>query len=302
MTGAFERRTKALGPESQSTLAVESSLVLHLFSSGEINQALVHAEHSVPLLRKACGSSDRQTLNAISNLARCYTAVGKNKEAIQLLQECCPQMRDDAFVNFLLAQLQLWDGKMKDYNATRRWMLDFAISNRDRLGSRPDTIERIVYIACLAPLADATQAVEITQALARAAAIRKGSGATMNFGHAEDTRNFIAGMALVRKGQPDQAIPYFDKALELNKTAREEWRGWDRCMVAFSKALALHQMGRVAESRALFEATEKSMVRWDSDEQPLRGSWAPSGERMTHWLAYKEAKNLIEHAIPALEK
>jgi tetratricopeptide (TPR) repeat protein len=299
---AFERRTKSLGQESPSTLSLESDLALLLFSSGDINKALVHAEHSVPLLRKACGNKDGRTLNAISNLARCYTAVGRSKEAIELLQECCPQMSGDTFVNFLLAQLDLWYGLREDYNTTRRWMLDFAVGIRDRLTSRPDILERVVYIACLAPLENDAQAVEINKTLARAESIRTDSGAKMDLGHGGDMRNLIAGMILIRTGQPDKAIPHFDKALELIKTARDDWRAWDRCTVAYYKAMALQQMGQAAEARALFDATDKKMVRWESDDQPLRGNWAPSGERMTHWLAYKEAKTLIEQAIPAVEK
>ncbi|MEN9974262.1 MAG: hypothetical protein RLZZ282_268, partial [Verrucomicrobiota bacterium] len=295
---AFERRSKSLGQESLSTLSLESDLVLRLFGTGEINKALVHAEHSVPLLRKACGNKDRRTLNAISNLARCYTAVGMSKEAIKLLQECCPQMRDDTFVNFLLAQLQLWYGLSEDYATTRRWMLDFAVGIRDRLTSRPDILERVVYIACLAPLENDAQAVEINKTLARADAIRMGAEAQMDLGHGGDMRNLIAGMVLVRTGQPDKAIPHFDKVLELLKTAREDWRAWDRCSVTYYKAMALHQMGRMVDARALFEATEKSMSRWKSDDQPLQGHWTPSGERMTHWLAYKEAKTLIKHTMP----
>jgi serine/threonine protein kinase len=299
---AFERRCKSLGQESPSTLSLESDLVLRLFGTGDINKALVHAEHSVPLLRKTCGNEDRRTLNAISNLARCYTAVGKGREAITLLKECCPKMRDDTYVNFLLAQLQLWYGLIGDYNVTRKWMMDYAVSRRASFNSRHDILERVVYIACLAPPENEAQAVEIGKTLEIAQTIRLAPGANMDLGHAGDLRNLIAGMALVRTGQPAKAIPHFDEAMKLINAVLEGSHLWDKSTVSYYKAIALHQSGREDEGRALFDETEKHMVRWTSDEQPLEHQWAPSGERLTQWLAYKEAKTLIEPAIPAVEK
>ena len=263
---------------------------------------MAHAEHAVPLLRKTCGNEDRRTLNAISNLARCYTAVGKGREAIRLLKECCPKMRDDTFVNLLLAQLQLWYGLNEDYNVTRRWMIDYAVSRRASFKSRHDILERVVYIACLAPLENEAQAVEITKTLEIAQTIRLAPGAKIDLGHGEDLRNLIAGMALVRTGQPAKATPHFDEALKLINTVLEDSHIWDKSTVSYYKAIALLQSGRGDEGRLLFDEAEKHMERWTSDEQPLEHQWAPSGERLTQWLAYKEAKKLFDKVKPADKK
>ena len=290
----FERRSKYLGLESPFTLSIESELALRLMGD---DQALGHAEHALPLLRKLYGNNDRRTADAMSNLARCYLNVNKGREALQLLKECGVMMRDDTFVNLLLAQMQLCFGLKEDYNATRRWMIDYAASKRDHFASRHDILERVVFIACLAPLENESQAIEVNKTLDRAQAIRLAPEAPIDYGHGKNGRNIITGVALFRTGQPAKAIEYFDLVLG-TKDDDESWRGWDRSMVGFYKAMALYQLGRVSEGRTLLDVTAKTMVPWPSDKTPIDRNWVPSGALMTHGLVYKEAKQLFEPAKP----
>ena len=295
----IERSKKAYGLEHPTTLYLQDALALRLFCSRKTPEALALAGEVVPLLRKVLGSEDRRTLNAISNLARCYAATGRTREAVDLLTECCPRMRDDTFVNLMLASLQLWLGLDSEYHQTRIWMMDFAKTRQDGYKSRHDILQRGILISCLAPLENDDQAHALLATLERADVIQSSPDAPLDYGPGSAWRTVIAGIAYYRVGDHAQAAARFDTVLRLAADNTREDLTWERGMASYYKAMTLFRTGDKEAARTLFEATASKMKHWSTDEHPLTNNFDPSGAPVCIWLAYKESKALIDHANPA---
>ena len=241
-----ERRKAIYGPEHVETLTAEADLAGQLFLGGKFDSAQAMAEAAVPLMRKVIGSADRRTLNAISNLARCYAATGRTSDALALLAECSPQMRDDTFVNRLLSHLQLWFGREEEYNKTRRWMIDYAKINRDRFRTRPDILEKVVQIACLAPLENEDQGKELLATLARCQEIRTAGGSPPDRGPGPAWRSLVTGIAYYRAGDDVKADSAFaETARLLDESEKEDKIPRDRSLLNLYCAMSSLRQGNV---------------------------------------------------------
>jgi tetratricopeptide (TPR) repeat protein len=293
----IERRKKVFGPEHLGTLYAQADLALDLFAEGHFEEGRMLAGELVPVMRKVLGSTDRRTLNAISNLARCDAATGRTSEAIALLEECAPQMRDDTFINLLLAHLQLWCGLDEKYNETRRWMLDYAKENRDRFRARPDILERLVLIACLAPLENASQGEEIQATLARCREIRATSGGPPGRGPGPAWRSLITGIAHYRVGDYEKAEAELVETLRLlDEADKGDYSPMKRERANLYRAMSMLAQGKTDAARQLYSETIRTITPPPSAEQPLLNNPEPAGHPIIVWLAQREAQSLFDLA------
>lgn len=295
LQNAYERRVKELGADSVKTLRLENAIVFKLFCAGKIEEALPHAEHAVALLRVKLGNEDRLTADAISNLARCYTHIGKGREAMKLFEECCPHARDDTFINFILAQLQVWYGNMEGYHATRRWMIDYALSEMHRFVAHQDILRRVVYISCVAPLENAEQGEQIQRIMDRVNVIQDSNSHILDLANGNVGDFMPLGMMQTRLGNHEQAIRCYDefsKGLPYYK--QFIWNRWDQCAMQSFKVISLLGLGRREEARQLLEETGKLIRPLKCEDEPMLGEWAPGGQHLLQRVAYREAKRLLD--------
>jgi len=292
-----ERRKRLFGSDDPATLIVQADLSGKLFLAGKFDDALAMAGELVPVMRKVFGSADRQTLDAISTQARCLAAVGRTREAIGLLTECAPQMRDDTFVNLLLANLQLWFGLGDEYNKTRRWMIDYAKTQREQFRSRPDILERAVMIACLAPLENPGQGQELLATLARCKEIRATGVEPAHFGPGPAWRSLIAGMTYYRIGDYSKAADALAESGRLmDESEKKDKKPRERSLLNLYRAMGVLRQGNTETARQLYLDTAKTIKPPPSEEQPLLKCGEASGTPLTAWLAEREAREMLKQA------
>lgn len=289
----IERRKKVFGPEHIDTLYAQTLLAQQMRCGSEFDPAQTLLHEVVPLLRKVAGSNDRRTLNAISELTFCYVATGRTAEALALLTECAPQMRDDTFANLLLANLQLWFGRQDEYNKTRSWVIDYATTTRDRTRDRPDILERSVLISCLAPLKNKEQGKELLATLARCREIRSAKGVPPLPNLGADWCLKITGLAHYRTGDYEAAEAALGEAVRLreedNKTGKPVARD---PLVALYRAMTMFQQGNRNAALELYLETSAAIKPPPSYENPLQ-SPGPTDYPLNHWLALREARGLF---------
>jgi len=282
------RRKKVFGPEHLDTLYAEAKLGQQAFLASQFEAAQDMLEETVPLLRKVAGSEDRRTLNAISDLARCRAATGRTHEAVVLLTECAPKMRDDTFINLLLANLQLWLGHPEEYNKTRSWMIDYQRRGRGTFRDRADILERAVLISCLHPLENADQGKELLATLARCQEIRSVVGAPPDRGPGPSWRAMITGMVHYRTGDYAGAAEALEEWVRLQKNDIH-----DEPIVNLYRAMVLFQQGHLDAAKSLYRDTSTGIAPPPSQDQPLLGSQSPQGFPVTVWLTQREAQKMF---------
>ena len=70
-------------------------------------------------------------------------------------------------------------------------------------------------------------------------------------------------------------------------------------IAGFYRAMSLLREGKSTQARALFTATEAAMIPLPNDEQyPYAGGKGIGHDHLVLWLAYKEAKAMLQ--IPAI--
>src|SRR5262249_32492301 len=115
--------------------------------------------------------------------------------------------------------------------------------------------------------------------------------------------------AAVRLGKNSQNLPYFQMALGMAEYRNGHWAEADAALLAAVKAapdnpvvtgtsgffrpMSLFRQGKVEEARKLATEAAGKMKPLPKDEKnPLAGGASP--DDLTLWLAYKEAKALIQ--------
>jgi len=293
-TKVVEKQRAVFGPEDPRTLQTQTALALQLFLGGQFEKSLANCEAAVAVMRKTHGSSQRATLNAICTQARCYAALGRTSEAMELLAEAAPQMRDDTFVNLLLAQLQLWSGRSEEYSKTRRWMLDYAKGGAARMRTRADILDRAVLICSLAPLDNVGQGKEMLSILEQARKIDSAPGAPPLQQRNSEWILVTTGMANFRAGDLTRAEYLFRQALvAMNEEGENSFRRDRRWLAEFYLAMTLHQQRKTEEAKEFFLSAKKHIAPLPPEEHPLLDNSDSSGSPMHAWLAFKEAKAFL---------
>ena len=296
LRAVYERRKNTLGPENVHTLSIQQNLMLHLLYYPEFKEAITHGEQALPIMRNKFGPGHRTTLDTMCNLGRCYAKAGRTREAIDLLTEACPLMRDDTWVNFLLANLQVWSGLREEYNTTRRWMIDWLV----KFGYGGHFADRTAWMCCIAPLENEEQGRILVKKLQWVQAIRDAPGAMPDPKITADVQADVRGLTFYRLGEFANALEQFEKAARVldsdrkadPKAGKPKYGNW----AGFYKALTLLHLGRESEAQALFREAAKDMKSEPSQEKPLLNLGDSDGTSLVVWLAYREAKKIFEPA------
>jgi serine/threonine protein kinase len=277
---------KVLGSEHPYTLNGMNNLANSYDKAGRRDEALKLREQVLPLRRKVNGPRHRYTLLAINNLADSYFEAGRNKEAIALLEESCRLNPKDTDGSLTLATWQTWSGMDADYEATRRRLLQQAEGT-----DQATTAERAAKVACLRP---STNAVLLTKALDLAQrAVKLGKSDQYlpwyqlalglaeyrngQYAHAEGT------LTLAEKMAGDNHDHSVDQQREIQETAR------------LFRAMSLFRQDKPEEARKVFRQAEAQMPPLPKDEsKPIVDGKSFDRDLIVTWLAYKEAKALIE--------
>jgi serine/threonine protein kinase len=178
-TPAFELRKKTIairkkvfGPDDKDTLHEEEQILQTLYyHPSSMDEAFALAQDIIPRLERVEGKDS--AIWAKGYLGRILIAKGRPWEALPILEECSPILSNDAFVGMSLANLELGLGQREAYERTRDRFLAFCAENRDAFTTRPDMLESLVQISCLAPLVNKAQAHEILKTLERCRVIRR---------------------------------------------------------------------------------------------------------------------------------
>jgi len=174
-----------------------------------------------------------------------------------------------------VAALQAWFSRDTEFATTLRRAIEFANGT-----TNPATAERAVKMGSLRPSTDKAQ-LEASLVLARRA-VEFGKNCWLQM---------ALGMAEYRNGHYAAA----DEAL----SAAAAQAGKDNNVSgtsAFYRAMSLFRQGKETEARRLFTEAADRMKPLPADEKnPLTGG---SHDDLILWLAYKEAKALVNSPSP----
>jgi len=132
------RRLEHYGPDHVLTAKVRAHMSIDL------------VEAALPVLQKHYGPNHGAVAEASFKLARHYSNIGRTREAIDLYLAACTNRRDDTWVNFNLAALQLWTGDIDGYRKTRRALLEYWKPRRNTQRTDHYMFQRAVWISSMA--------------------------------------------------------------------------------------------------------------------------------------------------------
>jgi hypothetical protein len=190
------------------------------------------------------------------------------RDTLVLLQSGVPPLLKSAAV-------QAWFRQDKEFGATCDRALKAGKDTKD-----PVTAERVAKICSLRRSDDKTHEAALVLAR-RAVEVGKGHGYFANF-------QMALGMAEYRSGHFAAADAALLAASQLGNS-----KAYLSGTTAFYQAMSLFRQGKEAEARKLASAAAAKMKPFPADEKnPLSGN--ASADDLILWMAYKEAKALIQ--------
>jgi hypothetical protein len=209
-----------------------------------------------------------------------YAAADRTREAVPYLAKASAANPKDTLLSLKVAALQAWFGQEKELAATLQRIRAYAKDTNDA-----STAEQVAKACSIRPSTDKT---ELDAALALA---RKGVQLDKD-SKWRYWRLLALGMAEYRCGNYPAAVEALLAAANAAKA------GADNPMVtgiaAFYRAMSLFRQGKPDEARELAITTAAQMKPLPKDEQnPLPDNVYPWDDLIL-WLAYKEAKALIQ--------
>jgi len=274
-------RRKTLGVENAITLNAMRSLASGYERAENKDEALKLREEMLPLYKKLHGPEHSDTLKAIKALGDSYSAAGRWDESLCLLTEVSARTPDDTLLALKIASLQAWFGKDVDHSATCRRMIEIAGNTND-----DTTAERAAKAYCLRPSSDPLLLQTALTLAGRAVARGKDHQYFLFF-------QIALGMAEYRHGNyaaSDTALRPVVQSGNLHQLIKG--------LAQFYHAMSLFRQGKSAEARKQFLEVSAQMKPLPTDErQPLANG--AGHDDVIFWLAYKEAKALLEPEAPA---
>jgi tetratricopeptide (TPR) repeat protein len=223
-----------------------------------------------------------------------YYALGRDQEAIALLQQSCKLNPTDTEASLKLVTWQAWFGQDAAYEATRHRLIEQA-EGTDEAG----TADRDAKAACLRPSLDT---VLLTKALNLAQrAVKLGTNES-----SLPWYELGLGLAEYRNGQyPDAEGPLTiaEQTAGNNPVFTVGIQHQIQGTARLYRAMSLFRQGKLEEARKLFEQAEAQVSPFPKDEsKPFLDGKPATYDDLICWLAYKEAKALIEGpSAPAAE-
>jgi tetratricopeptide (TPR) repeat protein len=258
-------------------------------AAGRRDEALKLREERLALCRKVLGPKHPDTLTAVDSLANSYFAVGRKEEAIALLANDWEAVPNDAGASLSLAIAQLWFGQETNYEATRRRVVQLA-EGTDQAG----TAERAAKVYCLRP---SSSAALLAKAL-------KLANQAMELGK-EDSglqwRQLTLGLAEYRNSQYALA----ERTMSAVEETDGDHDGPDdsRETARLFRAMSLFKQDKLEEARKVFSQAEAIMPPLPKDEnRPIIEGKSFGRDWIVMWLAYKEAKELMEGRPPEAKR
>jgi serine/threonine protein kinase/tetratricopeptide (TPR) repeat protein len=223
-----------------------------------------------------------------NHLANTLLHLGRTREAVAPLVAASSANPNDTFLAMKVAALQAWFGQEQELADTCARALDFA-----KVTSDPMTAERAAKICCVSATQDKTR-LEAALALARKSVeLGKSSILLAWF-------QMTVGMVQYRLGHyPAADAALITAAITAKNTPK--WDAIDVLMVegtsALYRAMSQFRQGNEAEARKLAAEAATKMPPLPKDENnPLADD--VSQDHLILWLAYKEAKALINFDAP----
>ena len=218
----------------------------------------------------------------LTRLGNASQAAGHTREALLLFERASADDPKDTVLSLRVAALQAWFGQEEGLAATRRRILAFAKDNHEAV-----TAERAAKACVIIPCGDKKQ-LEEALALGREA-VRIEPGGEWNL--------MALGMAQYRCGQFAEADATLKQTMDQEKVSPVVASN-----SAFYRAMSLFQQGQADEASKLALVAATKLKPFPADrENPLAGG--DFHEDLIQWLAYKEAKSLIQFdAAPAAPK
>jgi tetratricopeptide (TPR) repeat protein len=251
--------------------------------AGRLDESLNLREELLALRRRVSGPQHPATLNAMQFLANSYCSVGRSSEAIDLLQKACDADPKDTDASITLATWQSWFAKDTEYEATRRHLVQQAEGT-----ALAATAERAAIAACLRPSTDAALLAEALNLARRSVELGKSDPGLPH-------HQLGLGLAEYRNGQFAGA--------EQTLAGTEQKLGDDHENLGIARmfrAMSLSRQNRPEEARKLFSQAEAQIPPLPQDEiKPLVKGSPASRDALICWLAYKEAKSVLNEPAPA---
>jgi serine/threonine protein kinase len=268
-------RKSKLGPDHPDTLSSMNNLASSYDDVGRKAEALKLYEETLALRQAKLGPDHPATLLSMGNLANAMMAVGRTPEALLLLETLSASNPKDTASSRMLAALQAWFGKEESYATTRKRLLAFAEKSDD-----PTTTRRSAQAAALRPSSDGSELEAILALGRKAVGVNKGEWELLALGMAEFRNGHFAAA--------DEALLAAAKAGKDPNVAG---------IATFYRAMSLFQQGKKDEAFTLADEASDEMQPLPGDEtNPMAGNATP--DNLILWLAYKEAKSLIDFNGP----
>jgi tetratricopeptide (TPR) repeat protein len=266
---------KVLGPEHPDTLGAMHNLAISYELAGRLDEAVKLQEEVVALRRKVNGREHPNTIFATTELANRYFSAGRTSEAFTLLAKAC-EVDPKNYASLVLATWQTWSGQDAAYEATRRRLVEQAE------GTDSDRMHRAAKAYCLRPSTDAALLAKALHLAQRSVEL------------AEDSGNPFSqqglGMAEYRNGQYAAAERTLILA-EQRGGGMKDLQG----IVRLYRVMSLVRQDKTEEARKLFSQAEAQMPPFPQyGHKPLVEGKLVDQDYLIWWLAYKEAKALIE--------
>jgi tetratricopeptide (TPR) repeat protein len=267
-------RRKVSGPDHPDTLKAMANLADSYDTTGHQDEALKLREQALALFLQKLGPEHPDTLRAMAIVAYSYCAFGRGREAVAIMARAAEADPKDSLAWLRLASFQTWFGVDADYEATRRRVVQQAEGT-----DLAWTAERAARVYCLRPSTD-------TALLAKALSLaRRG----------------------VELGKNDPFLPWYQLALGIAEYRNGQYAAAEGTLAVpeqmavgddylqgtarLFRAMSLFRLDRLEEARRLVSQAEAQMPPLPKDEsKPM----VVSHDNLIWWLAYKEAKALIE--------
>jgi serine/threonine protein kinase/tetratricopeptide (TPR) repeat protein len=259
---------KVNGLENRITLRAAVALDISYAAVGREEPRLKLLEWLAPMSVKVAGPNNRVTVRNLSELEKAYFTAGRWQDALQLKSDHARWDPKDLDAELLV--MQAWFGREADFRASCRRLLKLVEGTQI-----PTAAERAAKAVLLLP-PENPEVLEAAFTLARRA-VELGPD-HRSFGQFQ----LALGMAEFRRGNysvADKALLSAEKSSPIN--------------AGFFHAMSLQRQGKTAEARRRFDETAVRMPPLpDEDQNPLANG--SSGDRITMWLAFREAARVLE--------
>jgi serine/threonine protein kinase/tetratricopeptide (TPR) repeat protein len=265
-----ELSRKVYGPEHPYTLIALDIIARIHDKAGRFDEALKVREEAFAGRLKVLGPVHSDTIATMNDLAGSYCSAGRGTEAIALQKRICELKPKDMYNWVTLATWQIWFGQNADYEATRRRMVQQAEGTDQAMEA-----EQATKAYCLRPSSNAVLLTNILNLAQRAVELGK-----------RDWDELALGLAEYRNGQ--------FAAAERTLAVAEQMAGENHELQGIARlfrAMSLFRQNRPEEAQKLFTLAESEMPPLPTDESKPRPAYH---DDLICWLAYKEARALIE--------